>query len=278
MKKEVVAIFLCIFLISVVSASVNVLEAYHNASQIRLSDGRSLQDYVSGTNNGVDTSQPYHDASQFTISGSRNVQDYVNWRPVRLGGGTVLRSENTLRNACHKDELYEFRINVDGTVRVTADIQTAKNQLAKLKVYRNGNYVGDVGEAGNRKRTKSNDFSGWNKGDKMELRVESSRGSGYDYAMCISNLKISVGGVSQGSFSGINAALDNHPASQVRLADGRDAKEYADANPKSSSASVSTLERKGIDISSSNPSCGRGERYTTSNGPCRVLVPFSFGV
>ncbi len=257
-----------------VYAAVDTTQAYHDASQIRLSDGRSLQDYVSGTSNGIDVSQPYHNASQFLLADGKNIQDYVSYSPSYYAGDSIsLKAESTIRNACHKDVLYEFRINVNGAVRVTADVQTAKNQYATLKIYRNGDYVGKFDEVGNIKRTKSADTSGWSEGDKMQIKVESNRGSDYYYAMCISNLKITTGGVSSGSTSGINSNLDNHVATQIELLDGRTAQEYVDSNSKSAgSASVDTLERKGVDISYSNPSCGRYERYM--DNPCRVLSLF----
>jgi len=276
MKKGVAGLFLGILLISLVSAGVNVLNPYHNASQIRLSDGRSLQDYISGTNNGVDMSQAYHDAGQFLLDSGRNVQDFVSWSPVRQGGtSNTLKTENTIRNACHDELLYEFRINVDGTLTVTADVQTAKNQYATVRIYRNGNKVGELERAGNKKRTRSTSISGWSKGDKMQIKVRSNRGDDYLYAMCISNFKISVGSQTQGNFNGVNTAISNHAGSQIQLSDGRTAQEYVNSNQKSSSASVSTLERGGIDISSSNPYCGI-VRYNPN--PCRVWTnPFGGG-
>jgi len=247
MKKGVAGLFLGILLISLVSAGVNVLNPYHEASQIRLSDGRSLQDYVSGTNNGVDMSKPYHDATQFLLDSGRTMQDFVSWNPVRQAGtSNTLRSEGTKITSPQGEIIYKFRINVDGTVTVTSDIQTSGNHYASVRIRRNGVRVGTLKKTGNKKRTRSMDISGWNKGDIMEIELSSDQGNKdiLNNIIYISNFKISVGGITQGSFSGVNNALDNHLGSQIEFSNGESAQEYVNSNQKSSSASVSRLERR----------------------------------
>jgi hypothetical protein len=181
------------------------------------------------------------------LSSGRNVQNFVSWIPQREAGNTILKSENTKVQSPQGEILYKFRINVDGTIRITVSVQTSGNHRATVRVRRNGARIGKVAEdIGNRERTRSKDFSGWHKGDIMEIEVTSNQGSHnmLENIIYLRNLKIGVGGVSQGSFSGINANLPNHAGSQVKLSDGRSAQEYVNSNQKSSSASVSTLNRR----------------------------------